>query len=204
MELKADLMTTSSPKAISREDILPMDVYRDQRSERRMSLVEKKKNRRIAVGPDVMFYFECYDTMWFQIHEMLYIEKGGQDQIREELAAYNPLIPQGGELVATMMIEIEDEGRRARTLARLGHIEDQIYLQIGDQEIQGIPEDDADRTTEDGKTSAVHFIHFSLDDAAVAAFRSGDGQAMLAIRHDNYMHMAGISDIVRQELAQDL
>jgi len=197
-------MSASQNRQITRSDVLSMADYGSQRKEQRSALVAQKKNRRIAVGPDVMFYFESYDTMWFQIHEMLYIEKGGEDQIADELAAYNPLIPQGRELVATMMIEIEDEGRRARTLARLGHIEDQIVLVIGDEEIQGVPEDDADRTTDDGKTSAVHFIHFTFTDAAMAAFAEGTGQAMLAIRHENYQHMAGISDAVRAELAQDL
>jgi hypothetical protein len=197
-------MTASRNRQITRSDVLSMEDYGSQRKARRSALVAQKKNRRIAVGPDVMFYFESYDTMWFQIHEMLYIEKGGEDQIADELAAYNPLIPQGRELVATMMIEIEDEGRRARTLARLGHIEDQIFLVIGDEEIRGVPEEDTDRTTDDGKTSAVHFIHFTFTDAAVVAFTAGTGQAMLAIRHENYQHMAGVSDAVRTELAQDL
>jgi hypothetical protein len=197
-------MTTASPRQITRDDILPMDIYGAERAERRATLVATKRNRRVAVGPDVMFYFESHDTMWFQIHEMLYIEKGGEEQIADELAAYNPLIPKGGELVATMMIEIEDVGRRARSLARMGHIEDQIYLVVGDEEIAGIPEDDADRTTDDGKTSAVHFIHFPLTDSAAKAFAAGEVQVMLAIRHENYMHMAGLNGDVRAELAKDL
>ncbi|TDI62224.1 MAG: DUF3501 family protein [Alphaproteobacteria bacterium] len=197
-------MTDTSPRQITRDDILSMDDYTAQRSDRRTKLVKEKKNRRVAVGPDVMFYFESHGTMWFQIHEMLYIEKGGENQIADELAAYNPLIPQGNELVATMMIEIEDEGRRARTLARLGHIEDQIFLVVGDEEARGVPEEDTDRTTADGKTSAVHFIHFPLTPAMVDAFKSGTGQAMLAIRHENYQHMAGISQAVREALAPDL
>jgi len=197
-------MPATVKREITRSDILSMDDYAEQRRERRTALVEQKKNRRIAVGPDVMFYFESYDTMWFQIHEMLYIEKGGEEQIVDELAAYNPLIPKGGELVATMMIEIEDEGRRSRTLPTLGHIEDKIVLIVGDEEIQGVPEDDADRTTEDGKTSAVHFIHFSLTPTAAAALSVEGAAAMLAIRHDNYQHMAGIAPAVRQELSSDL
>jgi hypothetical protein len=197
-------MTDTPLRQITRDDILSMDDYVAQRADRRTELVAAKKNRRIAVGPDVMFYFESHGTMWFQIHEMLYIEKGGEDQIADELAAYNPLIPQGNELVATMMIEIEDEGRRARTLARLGHIEDQIFLVIGEEEARGVPEEDADRTTGDGKTSAVHFIHFPLTPAMADAFRSDEGQAMLAIRHENYQHMAGISQVVRDALAVDL
>ena len=194
---------TTQPRSISRDDIMPMEDYAAVRSQRRSDLVAQKRDRRVAVGPDVMFYFESYDTMWFQIHEMLYIEKGGEEQIADELAAYNPLIPQGKELVATMMIEIEDENRRARDLAQLGHIEDHIYLVIGDEEVHGIPEEDADRTNDAGKTSAVHFMHFPFTDAAIAAFKDGSAQAMLAIRHDNYQHMAGLSGPVRQALATD-
>ena len=197
-------MPATVKREITRDDILSMDDYAAQRRERRTALVEQKKNRRIAVGPDVMFYFESYDTMWFQIHEMLYIEKGGEEQIADELAAYNPLIPKGGELVATMMIEIEDEGRRARTLPTLGYIEDQIVLIVGDEEIRGIPEEDADRTTADGKTSAVHFIHFALTPTAAAALSVEGASAVLAIRHDNYQHMAGIAEAVRHELSGDL
>ncbi len=197
-------MTERSPRQITRDDILSMDDYAAQRSDRRTKLVQEKKNRRIAVGPDVMFYFESHNTMWFQIHEMLYIEKGGEDQIADELSAYTPLIPQGNELVATMMIEIEDECRRARTLARLGHVEGQIFLVVGDEESKGVPEEDADRTTADGKTSAVHFIHFPFTPAMVDAFNSSEGQAMLAIRHENYQHVAGLSPAVRHALAPDL
>ena len=193
-----------SPRQITRDDILPMDDYSKSRGERRSALVAEKRNRRLAVGPDVMFYFENYDTMWFQIHEMLYIEKGGEEQIADELAAYNPLIPQGNELVATMMIEIDDPARRARDLAQMGHVEDHIYLQVGDEEIRGVPEEDADRTTDDGKTSAVHFIHFPLTETASAVFADPSVQVSLAIKHDYYLHMAGIAGDTRAALAQDL
>src|SRR5690606_12633858 len=95
-----------------------------------------------------------------QIQEMLYIERGGDAQLTDELAAYNPLIPQGRELVATFMIEIEDEARRRRILAKLGGIEKTITLEIDGAAIQAVPEADQERTTATGKTSSVHFLHF--------------------------------------------
>ena len=156
------------------------------------------------VGPHVTFHFENYDTMWAQVQEMLYIEKGGNAQIADELEAYNPLIPQGRELVATMLIEIEDEGRRRRTLATLGHVEDSIVLTIGEHRIAGVPEDDVDRTTDEGKTSAVHFINFPFTDEQANAFKTGDTQATLGVEHENYRHASVMQEDVRLELAGDL
>src|SRR5210317_1642603 len=144
-------MTTASPRQITRDDILPMEVYAEERLERRSALVATKRNRRVAVGPDVMFYFENHDTMWFQIHEMLYIEKGGEEQVPDELAAYNPLIPNGRELIATVMIEIGDPVRREKTLAGLGGFEEAITLTVGGETIKAVAEEDLDRTTAAGK-----------------------------------------------------
>ena len=93
-------------------DILSVDEYNAVRAQKRDEIAALKKLRRLAVGPDASFYFECYETMWYQIQEMLRIEKGGDAQLAEELAAYNPLVPKGRELVATVMFEINDETRR--------------------------------------------------------------------------------------------
>src|SRR6185437_1915776 len=99
-------------RRITRADIMPLADYTRERAERRRRITEVKRKRRVAVGPFATFYFENYETMWQQIHEMLYIEKGGEEQIEDELRAYNPLIPQGNELVATVMFEIDDAVRR--------------------------------------------------------------------------------------------
>jgi len=142
--------------------------------------------------------------MWLQVQEMLFIEKGGEAQIPDELEAYNPLIPQGRELVATMMIEIEDSTRRQAMLAQLGHIEDTVKLHVNDHAIAGAPEQDQDRTTPEGKTSSVHFLHFPLTDEAAVAFKTEGAKVMMEIAHENYQHMAGMPDDVRRALATDL
>ena len=195
---------TSSKRTITPDDLMPMEDYGKIRRDHRRSLIETKSKRRLHVGPFVTFHFENYDTMWAQVQEMLYIEKGGEAQIADELDAYNPLIPQGRELVATMLIEIEDEARRRRTLATLGHIEDKIILSIGGHRINGVPEDDVDRTTEGGKTSAVHFITFPFTEEQAKDLKTGSVKVTLGVEHDNYRHEAVLHDDVRDELARDL
>jgi len=189
--------------AITREDILSLENYAAVRDARRSQMIARKRNRRVDVGPVATFYFENYDTMWLQVHEMLRAEGGGEGQIADELAAYNPLIPQGDELVATFMLEIADENRRQRLLATLGGIEATISLKLGDQTIRAVAEEDVARTTEAGKTSAVHFLHFPFTLAQIAAFRDPAVDCALAIEHENYRHMAGLPPAVRAELAGD-
>ena len=162
-----------------------------------------KRPRRIDVGPVATCYFESYDTMWWQIHEMLFIEKGGDAQIDDELTAYNPLIPNGRELVCTVMFEINDEERRRAFLARLGGVEETLFLRIGDTEIRGVPEVDLDRTTESGKASSVQFIHFPFTDDQTRAFRQSGSQIILGFGHDAYGHMAVIPEESRVALAGD-
>lgn len=195
---------TNSKRAITRDDLMPMEEYGKIRRDHRRSLIETKAKRRMHVGPHVTFHFENYDTMWAQVQEMLYIEKGGDAQVADELEAYNPLIPQGRELVATMLIEIEDEDRRRRTLATLGHVEETIVISFGDHRVAGVPEDDVERTTDDGKTSAVHFITFPFTDAQAEAFKSAGGPVSLGIEHENYRHASVVQDDVMAELAADL
>ena len=163
---------------ITRDDIISMDEYAKNRKERRAAISLKKRDRRIACGPDAMFYFENFDTMWHQVHEMLFIEKGGDAQIADELSAYNPLIPNGRELVSTLMFEIEDAGRRSMFLAG--------------------------RTTADGKASAVQFIHFPFTDEQVAKFKTEGQRVMIGIAHPKYGHMAILPEATRVALAADL
>ena len=189
---------------LTRADIMAMADYEAVRKEKRREIAQIKKNRRVEVGPFATFYFESRATMWHQIHEMLFIEKGGEEQIADELAAYNPLIPNGRELVATVMIEIDDERRRRTVLGRLGGFEDTMFIRFGDTEIAGVSEDDIDRTTADGKASSVQFVHFPFADAQAAAFKAGGGEAIVGVGHPNYAHMAVMSDAVREALAADL
>jgi hypothetical protein len=190
-------------RQITREDILPMTAYAAERRELRRDLVSKKKFRRQDVGPVCTFYFENYDTMWAQIHEMLYIEKGGEEQIEDELRAYNPLIPQGRELVATVMFEIDDPQRRKTFLSKLGGVEETAFFEVDGERIVGKSEEDVDRTTADGKASSVQFIHFAFTDAQVAKFKKAGTRVVLGFSHPEYGHMTILPEEVRSALAQD-
>jgi hypothetical protein len=190
-------------REITREDILPMAAYESERRELRRDLVAKKKFRRQDVGPVCTFYFESYDTMWAQVHEMLYIEKGGEAQIEDELRAYNPLIPQGRELIATVMFEIDDERRRKTFLSKLGGVEETAFFEVEGERILGKPEEDVDRTTAAGKASSVQFVHFPFTDAQVAKFRQPNTRVVLGFTHPEYSHMTILPEDVRGALAQD-
>jgi hypothetical protein len=192
-----------TPRKIEPSAIVPLAEYSAQRAERRKRITEIKKNRRLEVGPFATFYFESYDTMLHQVHEMLFIEKGGAAQLPDELAAYNPLIPQGSELVATVMFEIDDPLRRARVLAILGGVEDAAFIRLGADTIRGVAEADQERSREDGKASSVQFIRFPFTAAQITAFRSGAGDVIVGFDHANYGHMAVMPNPVRQALAQD-
>lgn len=189
-------------RSITAEDILPLSIWGEQRKKQRADISALKKNRRVAVGPYATLYFENWDTMWYQVQEMLYIEKGGDEQLADELAAYNPLIPQGRELVATFMIEIGDENRRRAALATLGGIEGKISITVGNSAVHAVADSEVDRTTADGKASAVHFLHFPFTAEQVAAFTSG-ADVMVRIDHPNYGHAAVLPNDVRDELATD-
>ncbi len=189
---------------ITRADIVPMTVYERERKERRARMAAAKKDRRVEIGPFATFYFENYETMLHQVHEMLFIEKGGEAQVGDELDAYNPLIPQGRELVATLMFEIEDPARRARELARLGGVESRIHLAVAGRRIDAEPVGDDERTTEAGKTSSVHFLRFRLGAGESASFKQPGAEIVIEIAHPNYAHMARMPDAVRQALAADL
>lgn len=195
---------TTAKYEITRADILSMAEYEKIRKENKQTLIAIKKNRRISVGPFATFYFENYDTMWSQIHEMLYIERGGEDQIADELSAYNPLIPNGSELIATFMIEIDDPVRRDFTLRQLTHIEEKIYLSIAGEKAWAVPEQEVERTTDDGKTSAIHFLHFPLSENQKQKLMSENTEVILGIDHDKYGHMARMNEINRMALCSDI
>ena len=190
-------------RQIGRADILPLDDYARTRSQSRREIGDLKKRRRVEVGPFATFAFENFATMWSQVHEMLYIEKGGDEQLADELAAYNPLVPKGRELVATVMLEVEDAERRGRVLATLGGIERSAFLRFAGETIAGVPEADQERTDETGKASAVQFLHFPFTDAQVAKFRAPGAEITLGFKHANYAQLTVLPEAVRAALAAD-
>lgn len=188
---------------ITRADILPMADFEKVRKEKRAEIVAIKKNRRVGVGPFCTFYFENYATMWWQIQEMLFIEKGGDEQLTDELAAYEPLIPKGRELVCTFMIEVDDPVRRPAVLNQLTNIDGMVQIEVGAHKIRAVPEADAERNREDGKTSSVHFLRFAFTAEQITAFRKPGTRILLAVEHPNYGHIAVMPEAVRESLSQD-
>ncbi len=190
-------------KEITPADILPYEIYAKERKERRTAITAMKKNRRVEVGPYATFYFENYDTMFQQVQEMLHIEKGGAEQLADELHAYNPLIPQGNELVATIMFEINDPVRRDSFLRSITWVEKHLHIDVGGEKVAGEAEMDVERTKADGKTSSVHFVHFRFTPGQIAKFRDPATQVMVVIAHENYHHMAVLQPQVKEALAKD-
>ena len=148
-------------------------------------------------------YFESFETMLHQVHEMLYVEKGGAEQLAGEIAAYDPLVPKGANLSATFMIEIEDPNRRLAVLQTLGGIENTVTLSFAGETVKAVAHDDAERTTPDGKTSSVHFFSFPFTAGQIEKFRQPGTEVVLAVRHANYAHMAILSEATRADLARD-
>src|SRR3954469_21412531 len=173
-------------RKITPADLLPIAEYDQQRKSLKANLIPLKKQRRVEVGPFATFYFENYATMWLQVQEMLRIEKGGEEQIAGELDAYNPLIPQGDELIATLMLEIEDADRRNAVLLTLGGIEESVFLEIGTETIRATPTEYDDRTTADGKTSSVHWLRFKFTPEQKQRFREGGERVILGVSHPQY------------------
>ena len=180
-------------REIQKEDIIPLDVYTEKRRELRKSIVDYKKNRRVALGPYATFYFESYETMLAQVQEMLYIEKGGDEQLQDELSAYNPLIPKGKELTATLMFEIDNPISRAAFLGKVGGIEETVFMKINGEKIKAVPEEDVDRTSAEGKASSVQFIHFNFTDDQIEKFQSNSSEIELCIDHKEYSHSTKLS-----------
>ena len=180
-------------REIQKEDIIPLDVYTEKRRELRKNIVDYKKNRRVALGPYATFYFESYETMLAQVQEMLYIEKGGDEQLKDELSAYNPLIPNGKELTATLMFEIDNPISRAAFLGKVGGIEETVFMKINGEIINAVPEEDVDRTSSEGKASSVQFIHFNFTDDQIEKFQSNSSEIELGIDHKEYSHSTKLS-----------
>jgi len=188
---------------IVRADILDIAAYDRRRSEVRKEIAAIKAKRRVPVGPYATFYFECYETMHYQIQEMLRAERGGDEQLKEELAAYNPLVPKGADLTATMMFEINDPDERSRVLLQLGGVEDHMFVEVAGDRIVARAERDVERTKASGKTSSVHFVHFDFTPEQIQKFRAPSARVLVGIEHPKYGHVAILSDETRSELARD-
>jgi hypothetical protein len=195
--------SSRSKRQLRRQDILPFADYAAIRRDQRRRITEIKRQRRVEVGPFATFYFENYETMWHQVQEMLHIEKGGETQIEDELAAYNPLIPDGAELVATVMFEIDDPVRRASVLARLGGIEDHVFLDLAGERIRGEPDPTRENTSPEGKASSVQFIRFPFTEDQIARFKTPGTRIIAGFDHPNYGHMAVLPEPVCAALALD-
>ena len=190
-------------RVIQKEDIMPLEVYTQRRKELRKKIVEFKKDRRIPLGPYATFYFESFETMLAQVQEMLYIEKGGDEQLKDELTAYNPLVPNGKELTATLMFEIDNPVSRAAFLGKVGGIEEMVYLKVGEELIKAVPEEDVDRTSAEGKASSVQFIHFKFTDDQVKKFKSNSSQIEIGINHKEYSHSTKLGENTIKSLSTD-
>ena len=190
-------------KEILKEDIMPLDVYIKNRKELRKNIVNFKKDRRIALGPYATFYFESYETMLAQVQEMLYIEKGGDEQLKDELTAYNPLIPNGKELTATLMFEIDNPVSRSAFLGKVGGIEEKVFIKIEGEIVKAIPEEDVDRTSAEGKASSVQFIHFKFSDEQIQKFKLDGAEVEIVIDHKEYSHTTKLSSANLSSLSAD-
>tara|TARA_B100001063_G_scaffold95262_1_gene88902 strand:- start:367 stop:960 length:594 start_codon:yes stop_codon:yes gene_type:complete len=190
-------------REIQKSDIMPLDSYIKVRKELRKNIVDFKKNRRVSLGPYATFYFESYETMLAQVQEMLYIEKGGDEQLHDELIAYNPLIPNGKELTATLMFEIDNPISRAAFLGKVGGIEEMVFMKINGEIVKAVPEEDVDRTSAEGKASSVQFIHFNFNDDQIQKFKSNKSEIELGIDHKEYSHTTKLSEENISSLAAD-
>ena len=196
-------MMPKDKKEIQKSDIMPLDIYTKQRKELRKNIVDFKKNRRISLGPYATFYFESYETMLAQVQEMLYIEKGGDEQLKDELTAYNPLIPNGKELIATLMFEIDNPVSRATFLNKVGGIEQNVFMKVDGDLIKAVPEEDVDRTSAEGKASSVQFIHFKFNEQQIKKFKSNSLLIEVGIEHDHYSHSTKLNDATIKSLSAD-
>ena len=198
-------MEKPTPGKLTRESLLSLEQYAEERKAFRARVIEHKRNRRLPLGTNATLYFEDRLTMQYQVQEMLRIERIFEPKaIMEELEAYNPLIPDGHNWKATFMVEFSDPDVRREMLKRLVDIEDHVWMQIGDDEkMRPIADEDLARDTED-KTSAVHFLRFELAPAQIEALKNGVVLAA-GIDHPNYqVDVRPVPDNVRRSLIGDL
>jgi hypothetical protein len=189
---------------LTTKDLLSLEDYHRERSRLRAEVLEHKRHRHVPIGPNLTLYFEDRLTMRYQIQEMLRAERIFESEaIAEELAAYNPLIPDGSNLKATMMLEYPDATQRRMALAGLVGIEHRVYLRVGSlDKVLAHADEDLERSDDD-KTSAVHFLRFELDATMRAALKGG-ASLRFGVEHDRYRHDVEASEATRASLAADL
>ncbi|HEX7037165.1 MAG TPA: DUF3501 family protein [Pseudomonadales bacterium] len=189
---------------LSRSSLWSLEEYAQKRDAFRAEVIEHKKPRRVPLSPNATLYFEDFLTLKYQVQEMLRAERIFEpEEIEEEIAAYNPLIPDGTNWKATLMFEYPDVEERRKALARMVGVEHRVWVQVAGQErIWGIANEDLERST-DEKTSAVHFIRFELDPASIAAVKKG-ADIRIGIDHDEMRCEVKVSDATRQSLLRDL
>jgi len=192
-------------KKLTRDSLFSLEEYSEVREKFRDEVIRHKRNRRLPLGTNATLYFEDRLTMQYQVQEMLRIERIFEARgIKEELAAYNPLIPDGSNWKATFMLEFPEQNERERRLRQLAGVENRVWLQIGDgDKIRPIADEDLERTV-DEKTSAVHFLRFELHEIQVEALKDGADLAA-GIDHDNYeVEIRPVAANIRQSLIADL
>ena len=188
---------------IKETEILSRSTYLDKRKSLRENMVSRKKFRRIDIGPYITIYFENKDTIIHQINEMVFIENGGKEQVKDEIAAYKSLVPNGKELVATVMVEIDNPIKRADFLGKMGGFEEKIDIKINNIKVKGIAELDGDRTTADGKASSVQFVHFEFNDENINNIKKNKDKVSISIEHENYKHSTILNISTVEELIKD-
>jgi len=189
---------------ISRDSLLTLEAYAKQRPEFRARVIAHKTHRTVRLGQHITLIFEDELTIRYQIQEMLRIEKTFEEAgIQDELDAYTPLIPDGANLKATMMIEYEDPLVRKTELARLKGVESRVYVQVdGQPKVYAIADEDMERENEE-KTSSVHFLRFELEPTAIASWKAGAAVA-IGVDHPHYaVRLDEVAPQVQSSLARD-
>ena len=194
---------SKQPHQLTRDDFLSPAEYLPVRREQRRRLSELKRRRRAEIGPFAIFNFENFETVRHQIQEMLYIEKGGDAQLQEELEAYGPLMPQGANLVATVMFEIDDPVQRGTELLRIGGIENHACIDVDGHRVRSEPDPGRENTSAEGKASAVQFLNFTFAPDLISRFKTPGAQIVVGFDHPNYAHLVALPDLMRSALAQD-
>tara|TARA_B100001093_G_scaffold501460_1_gene553132 strand:- start:1180 stop:1761 length:582 start_codon:yes stop_codon:yes gene_type:complete len=185
------------------EDLLSLEDYDNQREVIKTDLINHKKNRTVSIGEHVILLFEDYSTIKYQVQEMLRIEKiFNKKEIQEEINAYNPLIPDGDNLKATMLIMYPDVDERRVMLSKLHDIENNIWLSCSSKKITAFADEDLERST-DTKTSAVHFLRFQLDSDDITRFLSNE-KITLGVNHSEYSKEVVLESNTRASLVKDL
>jgi len=197
-------MELNMTQQITRDDLMSLEQYAEQRNEFRQKVLAHKKHRQVALGPNATLYFEDRLTLLYQIQEMLRIEKVFEaDGINEELEAYNPMIPSGRNFKATFMIEYADATVRAAQLEKMVNIEDLVWMQVGEHDkIWAIADEDLERSN-DTKTSAVHFMRFEINDEMAQELKAG-ADLQIGVQHAVYTYDVLVAGDTRASLLADL